>query len=236
MTQGGLDTITTPIRATDTPSSASSSDHFGVIGRLFNESSFGEAIRAIRPFPIDVAAIFKPNPIAIKATSAAGEAVRAETNAEHYSALACIHNNENSPHSGIWAEHKGKGMGGYFKSAKGIALRAESFGIEPDRPPKSNPAAIYAVSQGGEAVHGETNSDWFAAVAGIQLNPNSTGAGVWGEHKGDNGKAGVFIGNVHITKNLDVDGDVRQKGQLVQSSRNIKKDIRAMGGVMAKIY
>jgi hypothetical protein len=50
-------------------------------------------------------------------------------------------------------------------------------------------------------VHGESNSDRFAAIAGIQVNPNSTGAGVYGEHRG-NGPAGFFNGNVVVTKDI----------------------------------
>jgi hypothetical protein len=50
-------------------------------------------------------------------------------------------------------------------------------------------------------VHGESNSAVFAAVAGIQLTPNSTGAGIYGEHRGD-GPAGFFKGNVVVTKDI----------------------------------
>jgi hypothetical protein len=43
----------------------------------------------------------------------------------------------------------------------------------------------------GEGVRGESRNDTFAGVAGIQLNRGSTGAGVYGEHRGD-GPGGSF--------------------------------------------
>ncbi|WP_026103595.1 hypothetical protein [Pseudanabaena sp. PCC 6802] len=60
---------------------------------------------------------------------------------------------------------------------------------------------VRGVSQTGEGVHGETNSNVFAAVAGIQLNRNSTGAGVYGEHRGT-GPAGFFKGDVLVTGDI----------------------------------
>ncbi|RZI43379.1 hypothetical protein EGT07_10955 [Herbaspirillum sp. HC18] len=50
---------------------------------------------------------------------------------------------------------------------------------------------VFGSSGSGEGVHGETESDIFAAVAGFQLNLRSTGAGVYGEHRGG-GPAGFF--------------------------------------------
>jgi hypothetical protein len=63
-------------------------------------------------------------------------------------------------------------------------------------------AGIWGSSQKGEGVHGESSSDVLAAVAGVQLNNRSTGAGIYGEHKG-NGPAGYFKGDVVVT------GDIR---------------------------
>jgi hypothetical protein len=61
--------------------------------------------------------------------------------------------------------------------------------------------SIFGKSEAGEGVHGETNSPIFAAVAGIQLNPASTGAGVYGEHRGT-GPAGFFKGDVLVTGDI----------------------------------
>jgi hypothetical protein len=53
-------------------------------------------------------------------------------------------------------------------------------------------------------VHGETSSN-FAAIAGIQLNEQSTGAAIYGEHRGG-GTAGYFKGNVIVTGHLEFAG------------------------------
>ena len=60
-------------------------------------------------------------------------------------------------------------------------------------------------SQAGEGVHGETNSPTFAAVAGITFNPAGTGAGVYGESRGQ-GPAGFFRGNVQVTGDVQLIG------------------------------
>jgi hypothetical protein len=83
--------------------------------------------------------------------------------------------------AGVWGEHKSSGSGVVGKSATGVG--------------------VYGTSDGLEGIKGETNSTLFAAVAGIQLNPNSTGAGVYGEHKG-NGPAGFFKGDVLVTGDI----------------------------------
>src|SRR5262249_3018881 len=51
-------------------------------------------------------------------------------------------------------------------------------------------------SANGEGVHGETNSTTFAAVAGVELNPNSNIAAVYGEQRGGGpGLFGIAKGN-----------------------------------------
>jgi hypothetical protein len=67
---------------------------------------------------------------------------------------------------------------------------------------------VHGISETGEGVHGQTNSLTVAAVVGINHAPNGTGAAVYAEKKGDKGHAGFFVGNVHVTKNLSVDGDI----------------------------
>src|SRR5262245_35462465 len=55
----------------------------------------------------------------------------------------------------------------------------------------SNPGGVLGLSDQGEGVHGETNSAFFAAIAGISVNRAGTGAGIYGESKGL-GSGGVF--------------------------------------------
>jgi len=70
---------------------------------------------------------------------------------------------------------------------------------------------VWGESRDGEGVHGVSSSRSVAAVAGIQLNPASTGAGVYGEHRGD-GPAGFFAGNVVVQGNISVTGHLEFVG------------------------
>jgi hypothetical protein len=71
---------------------------------------------------------------------------------------------------------------------------------------------IHGISETGEGVHGQTNSLTVAAVVGINHAPDGTGAAIYAEKKGNKGHAGFFVGNVHVTKNLSVDGDIVLNG------------------------
>ena len=87
----------------------------------------------------------------------------------------------------------GRGVVGIAFSATGVEGQSDTG------------SGVWGASQQGEGVHGETNSSRFAAVAGIQLNPRSSGAGVYGEHRGQ-GPAGYFKGNVVVTGHLEFAG------------------------------
>jgi hypothetical protein len=102
-----------------------------------------------------------------------GEGIHSETKSDIFAAVAGIQLNENPTEfpSGVYGESRGKG--------------GAIVGIS-----KKDGAGIFCSSQQGEGLHGESNSATFAAVAGIQLNPNGAGAGVYGESR-SNG-AGVF--------------------------------------------
>ncbi|MFF4550783.1 hypothetical protein [Streptomyces sp. NPDC001435] len=67
---------------------------------------------------------------------------------------------------------------------------------------------VFAATKLGEAVHAHSESPNVAALAAFNINSDGTGAAVFGEKKGDKGHAGFFVGNVHITRNLEVEGDV----------------------------
>jgi hypothetical protein len=87
----------------------------------------------------------------------------------------------------------GRGVVGIAISATGVEGQSQTG------------AGVWGSSAGFEGVHGETTSDTFAAIAGIQVNPRSTGAGVYGEHRG-NGTAGFFKGNVVVTGHIEFAG------------------------------
>ena len=103
---------------------------------------------------------------------------------------------------------QGFAMGMHGTSAKGEGIRGETNAQNHavvagfNNATAAGPAwGVFGISQVGEGVHGETNSTTFAAVAGIALNPNGTGAGVYGESRGP-GPAGFFKGNVIVTGDL----------------------------------
>lgn len=86
---------------------------------------------------------------------------------------------------GVMGENKGKGTGVLATSKDGVALSA--------------------ASTNHEGVHASTNSDRFAAIAAFSDNPQGTGAAVYAKKAGDQGWAGYFEGNVHVTKDISVE-------------------------------
>lgn len=67
-------------------------------------------------------------------------------------------------------------------------------------------SGVLGVSAAGDGVHGEAKAAGFSAVAGIHSNG---GNGVYGSSTGN---AGFFQGNVQVTGNLTVAGDVLLPG------------------------
>ena len=142
-------------------------------------------------------------------TSTTGEAVHGETNSTAFAAVAGIELNPNSNIAAVYGEQRGNGPALYGNA-------------------KGNGGGVFGTSANGEGVHGETNSTAFAAVAGIELNPNSNIAAVYGEQRGNgpalygnakgngagvfgisaHGPAGFFQGDVTVTGVLTANGDV----------------------------
>ncbi len=67
---------------------------------------------------------------------------------------------------------------------------------------------IWGSSQTNEGVHAQTQSPTEQAVSASNLNPNGTGAAIFGKKEGDAGHAGFFDGHVYVTKTLTVKGDI----------------------------
>jgi hypothetical protein len=86
----------------------------------------------------------------------------------------------------------------------GIAAGQNAIGLRAD----GETNGVSAFSKNGEAVHAHTESANVASVAAFNINPDGIGAAVFAEKKGDKGHAGFFAGNVHITRNLSVEGDI----------------------------
>jgi hypothetical protein len=119
---------------------------------------------------------------------------------------------------GVWGQSNGTGWGVLgesrgFEGVRGISHNPNHggvvgicdkpngigvFGFCDDGTGSLAGTGVWGNSSQGEGVHGETNSLTFAAVAGITLNANATGAGVYGESRG-HGPAGYFKGNVVVT-------------------------------------
>ena len=78
-------------------------------------------------------------------------------------------------------------------------------------PAAATGAGIWGHSDNVEGVHGQTNSLTADAVVGISMNPNGSGAAVSGLSLGP-GPAGFLQGNVAITGNLTVSGDILLPG------------------------
>lgn len=89
---------------------------------------------------------------------------------------------------GVFGEHRRAGIGVKAISDQGMGLAA--------------------YSTGHEAVHAETRSPETAAIAAYNLNHNGTGAAIFARKDGLQGHAGFFHGNVWISGELAVGGDI----------------------------
>ena len=132
---------------------------------------------------------------------------------------------------GVVGSCHGNGFSGvYGQSNTGPGVTGESTtSVGVDAKSQGGPAALRAVNEGdGPGVVGSCHGNGFSGVYG----QSNTGPGVTGEsatsvgvdaksqggpaalravHAGD-GLAGLFGGNVHVTRNLVVDGDVQLTG------------------------
>lgn len=118
---------------------------------------------------------------------------------------------------GVWGRsNDSSGVGG--KSINGIGVHGvsrEGPGVRGDADNRAGvlgfsktAIGIHGVSETGEGIHGETASPTVAAIAAFNLNPEGTGAALFGKKEGSKGHAGFFVGNVHIAGNLTTDGDI----------------------------
>jgi hypothetical protein len=117
------------------------------------------------------------------------------------------------------------------------------FGINTDAG-----VGVLGKSQNAEAIRGETGSADTAAIGGNNLNPTG-GAGVWGETKNsspgvvgksatgpgvygksDGGAAGVFDGDVTVTKTLFVTIDVQLTGKDIAEQFDVVGESAADAG------
>jgi hypothetical protein len=156
-------------------------------------------------------------------TSANWEGVHGETNSTVAAGVAGIQLNPNGTGTGVFGQSNGKGAGVFGTSVNsdgvtgssttgrgvvgesvaqaGVVGSSTNFvGVwgASQSPATAGHPGVFGTSANWEGVHGETNSTIAAGVAGIQLNPNGTGAGIYGESRGK-GPAGFFKGDVQVT-------------------------------------
>jgi len=95
---------------------------------------------------------------------------------------------------------------GYAGDGVGVRGRSET-GIGVDAVSQDG-TGLAASSTTGEAVHAETHSPGMSAIAAYNSAPNGTGAAIYAKKEGSIGHAGFFDGEVHVSRNLTVAGDV----------------------------
>jgi hypothetical protein len=106
-------------------------------------------------------------------------------------------------------ERRGSGMGVLGIAGSGNGVQGQS----------SEGTGLWGGSDTGEGVHGQTWSRSASAVVGLQLEPASIGAAIYGEHKGPDGMAGFFRGNVGVTGHLEfVGADCAEEFALLEAT------------------
>jgi hypothetical protein len=92
---------------------------------------------------------------------------------------------------GVWGSSIGaSGVCGQSANNDGVYGESHTAGSAGVNGTSQSGTGVFGKSTDGEGVHGETTSTVHPAVVGVQFNAASTGAGVYGEHKGTG--IGVF--------------------------------------------
>jgi hypothetical protein len=152
------------------------------------------------------------------ATSEASEGVHGETKSNRFAGVAGFNNAttfaEGLNATGVFGKTQiGEGVHGETSSNRfaGVA----GFNNATNAAEGLLATGVFGKTQVGEGVHGETSSDRFAGVAGRNLNRDGTGAGVFGESlgrgagiAGKGATAGFFDGDLEVTRNVRVRGDI----------------------------
>jgi len=113
-----------------------------------------------------------------------------------------------------------------------VGVSDQHTGVEGD---SAGGAGVFGTSQNGEGVHGQTNSQTAPAVAAYSLNPNGTGAAIYGQ-SGGKGPAGFFQGNVTVTGNVGVTGSISAKGtDLLSAVNQLMTVVNQLSGQVANL-
>lgn len=173
--------------------------------------------------------------IGVFGESAGNEGVRGTSGASWHGGVVGVNTHvpaNDNPGPGVYGTSNGVGVFGESTAVGGRFARFRSSGWHGvyGRTPSTtggagvmgentqSGAGVFGKSATGEGVHGETNSKIFAAVAGIQLSTRGTGAGIYGESRGQ-GPAGFFKGNVIVTGDIFLPGaDCAEEFEIADSS------------------
>ena len=90
------------------------------------------------------------------------------------------------------------GVHGVTEGARGRAVVGES----------KDGVGVHGMSQTNEGMHAETSGSGAAAMVVIHHSEDSGNAAIFASKKGDRGHAGFFQGNVHVTRDLSVEGEI----------------------------
>lgn len=149
----------------------------------------------------------------VRGVSTSGRGVVASSDTDyavraHSRALAGIRGSSDTG-VGVEGESRGAAPGvvGSSTSGNGIEGRASAgIGVVGT---SAEGVGVKGASRDFEGVHAETTSAATAALAAFNLNPSGTGAAVFAKKAGDKGHAGFFDGQVFITGDLGVAGNIQ---------------------------
>lgn len=112
-----------------------------------------------------------------------------------------------SGHGAEASSARGDGVRGTSTEAVGVHGVAEHGGAGVVGESRDG-VGVRGTSQTGEGLHGETSGSNASAVVAIHRDPAGAGAALRAEKGGDRGHAGFFQGNVHVTRDLSVEGEI----------------------------
>jgi hypothetical protein len=140
----------------------------------------------------------------------------------------------------------------FFGQAAGVIGENDGVGSSGVLGTSHNGTGVFGTSTNGEGVHGETNATNVSAVAGIELNPNSNAAAVYGEQRGSgaglfgvakgsgpgvfatsaSGPAGYFQGDVTVTGTVTANDHVCAGGDCAEDFDVVGSERIEPGSVM----
>jgi hypothetical protein len=117
------------------------------------------------------------------------------------------------------------GPGVIGKSGQWIGVYGETSGVE------NGPAGVWGEHKGAGVGVKAISKDGTGLEA-YNLNPNGPGYAIFAKKEGNQGHAGFFVGNVHVTGNITTDGDVILRNADCAEDFDIADDILVEPGTV----